>query len=228
MTFRKAVAVSGAISMAMFLVAFALVAGDAPDSGSAGVQIAHYASGHRDQLLAGDLLLAFGLAVLIVFAAGVYRIITPDERDGEGEGGWLAMASLASAVAAAGIFGAGIALFMTVAYRPATDPAVARALWDAGWLAVNIAGFGFSAWIAIVAVATLTHRVLPLWTAWIGVPVALIGFVGPLAVKAGTGPFSPQGWFSTVVALTFAAWVLVIALAAWRSAPAPGKSIEPS
>ena len=110
------------------------------------------------------------------------------------------MASLASAVAAAGIFGAGIALFMTVAYRPATDPAVARALWDAGWLAVNIAGFGFSAWIAIVAVATLRHRVLPLWTAWIGVPVALIGFVGPLAVKAGTGPFSPQGWFSTVVA----------------------------
>ena len=51
--FTKAVAVSGAISMAAYLVAFALVSGDAPDSGSPGVQIAHYASGHRGELLAG-------------------------------------------------------------------------------------------------------------------------------------------------------------------------------
>ena len=41
-------------------------------------------------------------------------------------------------------------------------------------------------------------------------PVALIGFVGPFAVKAGTGPFSPQGWFALVVGLTFGAWLLAI------------------
>ena len=102
----------------------------------------------------------------MVFAAGLYRII----RRAEGRTDWLAMASLASVVAGAGIFGAGTALFMAVAYRPATDPAVARAFWDAGWLAYNTAGFGFSAWIAIVAVATFRHRMLPVWTAWIGVP----------------------------------------------------------
>ncbi len=50
------------------------------------------------------------------------------------------MASLATVIAGAGIFGAGTALFMTVAYHPATDPAVARAIWDAGWLAYNSAG----------------------------------------------------------------------------------------
>ena len=131
------------------------------------------------------------------------------------------MASLASAVAGAGIFGAGIALFMAVAYRPATDPAVVRALWDAGWLAINTAGFGFSVWIAIVAIATFRNRVLPVWTAWIGVPVALIGLVGPFAVKAGTGPFSPQGWFAVVVGLTFGAWVLAISFAAWRLGTRP-------
>ena len=60
------------------------------------------------------------------------------------------MASLASVVAGAGIFGAGTALFMVVAYRPATDPAVVRAFWDAGWLAYNTAGFAFVAWIVIV------------------------------------------------------------------------------
>ena len=168
-------------------------------------------------MLASYLLIALGLAVLVVFAAGLYRVI----RRAEDEHGWLAVASLASAVLGAGIFGAGTALFMVVAYRPATDPAVARAFWDAGWLAYNSAGFAFVAWIAIVAVATLRHGALPSWTAWIGVPVALINFIGPFAVKAGTGAFSPEGWFALVVALTFAAWLLAISMAVWRSVPAP-------
>ena len=213
----KAVAVFGGISVVAYLVAIALTPTPAPDSGSPGVELVHYATVHRSQLLASFLLFALGLAVLTVFAAGLHRII----RRAEDKDDWLAMASVASVVAGAGIFGAGTAMFMVVAYRPATDPAVARALWDAGWLAYNTAGLGFSAWIAIVAVATLRHRVLPVWTAWIGVPVALIGFAGPLAVKAGTGAFSPQGWFALVVGLTFGAWLLAVSLATWRSARAP-------
>ena len=185
-----------------------------PNSGSTGARIIRYATVHRGQLLASYLLFALGLAVLMIFAAGLYRII----RRAEGQDGWLAIASLASVVAGAGIFGAGTALFMVIAYRPATDPAVARAFWDAGWLAYNSAGFAFVAWIVIVVVAALRHRALPRWTAWIGVPVALINLVGPFAVKAGTGPFSPQGWFALVVGLTFAVWLLAISLAAWRSA----------
>ena len=209
---QKAVAIVGGIAVAAYLVAIALTPQPAPDSGSQGVRIVHYATAHRSQLLASDLCFALGLAVLMVFAAGLYRII----RRAEGEGGWLAIASLASVVAGAGIFGAGTALFMVVAYRPATDPAVARAFWDAGWLAYNSAGFAFVAWIAIVVVATLRHRALPEWTAWIGIPVALINLVGPFALKAGTGAFSPQGWFAVVVGLTFALWLLAASLAAWR------------
>ena len=67
-----------------------------------------------------------------------------------------------------------------------------------------------------------SHRVLPLWTVWIGVPLALISLVGPLAVKAGTGAFSPQGWFALVVGLSFAVWVLAVSVAAWRSTPQRG------
>ena len=177
------------------------------------------AHGHvnRDQLLASDLLFALGLAVLTVFGAGLYRII----RRAEGEDGWLAIASLASVVAAAGIFGAGTALFMVVAYRPDADPAVARAFWDAGWLAYNSAGFGFVAWITIVVIAALRHRALPPWTAWIGVQVALINLAGPFAVRAGAGAFSPQGWFALAVGLTFAVWLLTVSLEAWRSTRLP-------
>ena len=160
---KGAVAVFGGISVALYLAAIGLTPGNEPDSGSSGVEIVQWAAAHRSRLLASYLLFAVGLAVLMVFVAGLHRII----RRAEPKDGWLAMASVASAVAGAGIFGAGIALFMVVAYRPATDPAVVRALWDAGWLAFNTAGFGFGAWIAIVAVATLRYRVLPVWTAWI-------------------------------------------------------------
>lgn len=213
----KAVGIIGGIAVVAYLIAIALTPAHAPNSGSAGVQVVHYATVNRDQLLASDLLFALGLAVLTVFAAGLYRII----RRAEGQDGWLAIASLASVAAGAGIFGAGTALFMVVAYRPATDPAVARAFWDAGWLAYNSAGFAFVAWIVIVAVAALRYRALPPWTAWIGIPVALINLVGPFAVSAGTGAFSPQGWFALVVGLTFAGWLLTITLAAWRSTRPP-------
>lgn len=213
----RTVGIIGGISVVAYLVAIALTPAHAPSSGSTGARIVHYATANRTQLLASDLLYALGLAVLVVFVAGLYRII----RRAEGEDGWLAIASLASVVAGAGIFGAGTALFMVVAYRPATDPAVARAFWDAGWLAYNSAGFAFVAWIAIVVVAALRHRALPPWTAWIGVPVALINLAGPFAVTAGTGAFSPQGWFAPVVGLTFAVWLLTISLAAWRSTRPP-------
>ncbi len=207
----------GGIAVVAYLAAIALTPAHALSSGSAGGQIVHYATVNRDQLLASDLLFALGLTVLVVFAAGLYRII----RRAEGEDGWLAIASLASVVGGAGIFGAGTALFMVVAYRPVTDPAVARAFWDAGWLSYNSAGFAFVAWITIVVVAALRHRALPPWTAWIGVPVALINLAGPFAVTAGTGAFSPQGWFALIVGLTFAVWLVTVSLAAWRSTRRP-------
>lgn len=57
-------------------------------------------------------------------------------------------------------------------------------------------------------------------------PVALIGFVRPFAMKAGTGPLSPQGWFALVVGLTFGAWLLAISLATWRSTRRPARMLR--
>ena len=158
----KPLAIVGLVTVMVYLGAFGLTPAGAPNSGSSGLQIIHYATVHRDQLLASYLLFALGVPLLMMFSAGLYRRI----RRAEGPTGWLAIASLATVIAGAGIFGAGTALFMTVAYRPATDPAVARAMWDAGWLAYNSAGFAFGAWIAIVVAATFRHHALPRWTAW--------------------------------------------------------------
>ena len=172
----------------------------APDSESPGVQLIHYATVHRSQLLASFLLFAVGLAVLMVFAAGMYCII----RRKEGNDGWLAMASLASVVAERRHLRCRHRAVHGGRLPPDHDPAVARAFWDAGWLAYNTAGFGFTLGSRSSSLATLTYRVLPLWTAWIGVPVGLISFVGPFAVEAGTGPFSHRAgspWSSASLSL---------------------------
>jgi hypothetical protein len=209
---NRSVVVLGLITVAMYLAAIVLLPRGAPDSASTGEQITTYASAHRGQLLASYLTFAMGLALLLVFAAGLHRII----RRVEPEDGWLAMASVASAAGGAGIFGAGIASFMVVAYRPAADPGVVRAFWDAGWLALNVAGFGFVMWIAVITLATLRHDALPRWSVWVAIPVGVINLIGPFAVQTGNGALSPQGWYATVVGLTFALWLLVVAVAAGR------------
>ncbi len=220
---NRAVMAFGLVTVALYLTAIALLPRGAPGSVAGGAEVGAYAASHRSQLLASYLTIALGLAVLLIFAAALHRII----RRAEPEDGWFAMASVASAVGGAGIFGVGTALFMVVAYRPATDPAVVRAFWDAGWLAYNIAGFGFVAWIAIITVATLRHDALPRWSAWLAIPIAVINFVGPFAVEQGSGAFSPQGWFAMVVALTFAVWLLAVAIAAGRPARPTAPATSP-
>ena len=106
---------------------------------------------------------------------------------------------------------------MAAAYRPLTDPNTLRALWDVGWIALNSSGFLFGTWIAIVALVTLRTGMLPAWTAWIGLPIALVNLIGPFALKAGTGFFSPQGTLTIIVGLTFPIWVTALSVAAWRA-----------
>jgi len=102
----RAVTVFGVSALVVYVAALALTPTNAPNSKSTGVRIAHYAAAHRHHLLAGDLLAALGLALLVLFAAALYRMI----RRAESEDGWLAVGSLASILAGAGIFGVGTVL----------------------------------------------------------------------------------------------------------------------
>ena len=179
---------------------------DAPDSGSSGEEIVAY---RVPTIAAGcwpaALVFALGLAVLMVFAAGLHRII----RRAETDDGWLAMGSATSASARPGSSEPGPRCSSSSRTGRIQIQRWSAGFWDAGWLAYNIAGFGFVAWMTIIIVATLRHDALPRWSAWVGIPVAAINLVGPFAVQAGTGAFSPQGWYALVVGLTFAVWLLV-------------------
>ena len=94
----KPLAIVGLATVVVYLGAFGLTPPGSPNSASSGAQIVRYATAHRDQLLASYLLFAVGVPLLMIFAAGLYRLIRRAER----ATGWLAIASLATVIAGAG------------------------------------------------------------------------------------------------------------------------------
>ena len=194
----------GLLTVAMYLTAIALLPMHAPDSSATGAEVTVYAASHRSQLLASYLILALGLAVLLAL-----RRRAASHHPTRRTRGRLARDGIGGE---RGRRGRDLRRRYCVVHGRRL-PAGRRsgsgsAFWDAGWLAYNIAGFGFVAWIAVITVATFRYGALPRWSAWIAIPIGVINFIGPFAVQAGAGAFSPQGWFAMVVALTFAVWLL--------------------
>ena len=216
----SAVAIMGGLAVVLYVIAFGITPTHAPNSGTPAVNIVHYAAVHRGTLLVSELLLGAALAATVLFGAAIYRMM----RRLEAPQGWLAVGGVVALAAGAGVFGAGIALLMTATYRP--DLNVIRALWDAGWIVLNSSGFLFGAWITIVALGTLRTGMLPAWTAWIGFPIGFINLIGPFALKAGTGFFSPQGTLTLLVGVTFPIWVIAVSVGAWRVRRAPVAAVR--
>ena len=98
-----------------------------------------------------------------------------------------------------------------------------RALTDASWITTNLAGVSFAVFIGAISFAVLRTRVLPVWSGWIGVPVALVTLIGAPVLSAGNGAFSPQGSLDHIAGLVFAPWVLVICAAAIAVARSGGR-----
>ena len=147
----------------------------------------------------------------------VYRII----RRAEGKDGWLAMASLASVAPAPGSSVPAPRLFMVVAYRPATiRPSRGRSGTPAGWPTTPPG----------LRLARGSRSSPPPRSAAPSAAAMDRLDRGPGSAdqprrsarrQAGTGAFSPQGWFALVVGLMFALWLLALSVAAWRSPRAP-------
>ena len=219
MTDKRPIWQFGGIAVILYIAAFAMVPSGAPDSGSSGIQIYGYEAANRHRLLGSALVLLAAVALLTLFAASLYRVF----RKAEGGDGWLATAGLASFLVAAAMFAMGCVALLTAVYRP--DPNTARAFTDLGWIGFNSSGFLFGAWIMIISAATLNNELIPKWTAYIGVPIALINMFGPIALSAGTGFFSPQGTFTYIVGYSFPVWMIAIAAGVWREEAMASKAV---
>jgi hypothetical protein len=216
----RLVVVSGVAFAVIFFVALALTPAHAPNSASSGAAIAHYAQAHRTRLLLSEFLGALSALPTFVFIAALYRLLRRAESDGD----IFALTSLLGGVVGIGLFVISLSLLAAVAYRPDQDPAILRALTDASWITVDFGAIAFAAFVGAITLGVLRTRVLPSWSGWVGVPVALVTLIGAPDLSAGSGPFSPQGTVPLAVIFVFAVWAVAICVAAWRAgrlAPRP-------
>jgi hypothetical protein len=211
----RLIAVSGVVfSVVLLIVGLALTPAHAPNSISAGATIAQYVGAHRGELLLSYFLTALSVLPFFVFIAALYRLM----RRAEGDDGWVALTALMGGIVGAALFFVSSSLWATVAYRPGQDPAILRALTDASWITVAFSEVAFATFIGATSFAVLRTRVLPAWSGWVGVPVAVVTLIGAAALSSGSGAFSPQGAIALLGVIVFPLWVLVICVAALLAA----------
>jgi hypothetical protein len=142
-----------------------------------------YFSANRPTALAGTYLLGLGAAALLCFLGALRSRLG---RDGPLDG--LASVGFAGGVTASAVVVAAAAGMVAVlAFRPATTPPVARALYDANGLLVALAGFPAAVLLSASSVAVLSSGGLPRWLGWFGLLAAA-------AQPVGAASFQRSGW----------------------------------
>jgi hypothetical protein len=201
-----------------FIVAFAVFfPSGAPSSGDGGDKVLSFVSDHRSKLLAS---LAFnGLAALFfgVLIAGVYYQLRHVDGPASGWG----LVGLVGGVASGGVFLAGLAVQTALVYRaPTGNPALARAMLDIGWVALNMSGFFLFLFVAGTALGMDAARLAPRAMCPIGLLVAACQLAGGVTFARGNGFMSPQGGFAFIAFIAFAVWALLLGLVLLRGTEA--------
>jgi hypothetical protein len=174
---------------------------DFPGTQTSAPELATFVAAHRSAALAAMVLNTIGVALWVVFGAGVWLRL----REG-GESILSAVFAIGFASFATLIF-AGFVPFFVLAYRNG-DPGDARLLYDLtfGMLAIS----GVPTTVALASYSALVWRTakLPRWTA----VLAGIGAVAHVVLLAsflvGHGFFSLEGQVITAIPATLFVWVL--------------------
>jgi len=143
-----------------------------------------------------------GVFFLFWFVGYLYRWLSRDD----GADGWMAPTALAAGIATAALIAVNVQfdLATTLTDDYGEDFAAARAVALLAWTTHMTTGAAMAAMILATSLAVLGSQrevTLPRWTAWVGLPVALIVFL-----------LSPWERY-----LLFMVWVLIIsATMAWK------------
>jgi hypothetical protein len=167
---------------------------------------------HRSTALVAVYLPGFGVTSLLFFAGALrQRLRRDDDADA------LATVGLAGGVGLVVKLLIAAGALAVLAFRADTDPAVARALYDANALLVALAVFPASAFVAASSVAALTSGVLPRWLTWSGLGLTVLQLLGAAAYQR-SGPFMPQadtGFLPAAMAASML-WIAATSIALLR------------
>src|SRR5213596_911112 len=157
-----------------------------------------------------------GLAVLcyLWFLGSVWRHLTTGTPDQTG----LAIAACGGGLLAVTLTLLGMAMFSGVAFKAAAlgDPALVRALTDAGNTAIDTAKFGLAAFLLATCRSGAASGVLPRWLVGAGVAAAGLLIVSAVALFVDHGPFQFGGPVDLGGGIPAVLWIAALSLTMMR------------
>jgi hypothetical protein len=190
---------TGAIGIAVILLAFIAVGGSTPSVSDSGDKILRFYKQHRDRQMLAGLVLALGAMILLVYVAMLRWTLALAPARGR----------LATVAFGAGVIAVGGLLFMAAIHVALADsakyvgPDTIRGLaaLDNDSYVPMAAGIG--AMVLAAGGSLVRTRLLPLW-------------VGIVAIIAGVATFTPAGFFAVLLG---ALWIFVTSI--WFAARPP-------
>ena len=202
-------------SALLFLAGF-LVQGNPPSPDESTATISAYLVDHRNQILAGDVILAVGAAPFFWFL-GVFRGHLADAGERR-----LSAASALGAAVGVGIVVAGMAVQAGLVLNTAeASPELVRFGFDAFNALITIAGTCFAVATGAAALSASRSGALPRWLCGAGAVTALL-HIGTLpGLFAESGPWAAAGQVPVVVFVVLVVWYVAVAVHLMRTRSAP-------
>lgn len=196
---------SGIVAVGLML-ASAFVVPQPPRIDAPIEEVGRYLAVNRTGLLTQAFLLGLAFVAMLWFLGSLRATL----RRAEGEPGRLSAVAFGAGLLVAGAGLVGGLMNTELAYRAnqVGDPALARGLYDLGYLAFTFVWFPIAALVAATSVIALRTRVLPRSWGLAGGLYAAAGIFGGAGFYYESGAFAPGGSYSFALFLGFAAWTL--------------------
>src|SRR5437763_2042350 len=168
----------------------------------------------RGAFLVGGYLAGLAALSYLWFLGSVWRHLTATPRDQTG----LAITACSGGLLAVPLTLVGMAMFSGVAFKAAAlgDPALVRALTDAGNTAIDTAKFGLAAFLLATCRSAAASGVLPRWLVGAGVAAAGLLIVSAVALFVDHGPFQFGGPVDLGGGIPAVLWIAALSLTMMR------------
>lgn len=199
---------SGLAAVILMVIGWVLVPADPPGPAAVAEQVVRWTLDDRRRLLVGSVTIAAGLALAIVFFAGLRSLCAR----AEGAPGIVSTIGWGSMLVALAIAFVGIAMAQTQAFLVLDgDPATVEAFHAARLLLVNLAGMPAAIGLCAFGVTMYRTRYPARWLGAFALVAAVTQLFGVVALSRA-GFFAPSGGASLLGAVGLAAWVAALSM----------------
>jgi len=206
---RRLTAASGLAAAVLVAVGALLVPSDPPGFDALPEQVVRWTLDDRRRLLVGSVVIAVGLALLVVFYAGLRAMV------GRAEGAPALLATVGYAsflvVIALALVGVGFAQVQAFAALDGS-PDTVRTLHEARIIMVNLSAAPTIVSAVAFAVVMVRTSFPARWLGW-GSALVALAHVPALLALSRSGAFSPTGGLAQLGPLVFLVWVLCVSVA---------------